>query len=224
MLTILSLFGKSPFAPLQKHMEKVIACVNMIPEIFEAVYEKNYKLIEELAKEISKFEHHADLIKNDIRNHLPRSYYLPIDRSHFLEILTFQDSLADAAEDIAILLTRKELQVPEGLEQELKLVIKKTLEAFKGVCRIIHEMHELLECSFGGHEAEKVRTFVEDVALKEHEADLLQRELFKNLISKEKQITYTTYDLWCKIFNKIADLSNLSEKLAYRVRMTLDIK
>jgi uncharacterized protein len=224
MLTILSLFGRSPFAPLQSHMEKVTACVKMVPQLFEALSLEDYEKIDKLAKEISKLEHHADLMKNDIRNNLPKSYYLPIDRSHLLEILALQDRLADTAEDIAILLTLKKLQVPEGLEESLKAVLNKNLESFDGVCRIIHELQELLECSFGGREAEKVRTFVDDVAYKEHEADLLHRELFKKLIGKEDVISYTSYDLWCKIFNAIADISNLSEKLANRVRMTLDIK
>lgn len=224
MLTILNLFGRSPFAPLQSHMEKVIACVKMISQLFEAIYQENYEIIDGIAKEISRLEHHADLIKNDIRNHLPRSYYLPIDRSHLLEILSIQDDLADTAEDIAILTTLKNLKVPEGMERDIKSVLEKNLEAFDGTCRIIHELHELLESSFGGREAEKVRALVDEVALKEHQADILHRALFKKLIEKENEISYTTYDLWCKIFQKVANLSNLSEKLANRVRMTLDVK
>jgi uncharacterized protein Yka (UPF0111/DUF47 family) len=37
MLTILNLFGRSPFAPLESHMEKVSECVGMLKILFEAL-------------------------------------------------------------------------------------------------------------------------------------------------------------------------------------------
>lgn len=105
MLTIAKLFGKSPFAPLRSHMEKVAGCISTLPEIFKALDKQNKEEIEKISKKISKMEHEADLTKNDIRNHLPKSIFMPIARPHFLEILSLQDALADKAEDIAILLT-----------------------------------------------------------------------------------------------------------------------
>ena len=66
--------------------------------------------IEKLVADLSRMEHEADLTKNDIRNHFPKSLFLPIDRAHFLEILSVQDSIADKAEDIGILLTLRPLE------------------------------------------------------------------------------------------------------------------
>jgi predicted phosphate transport protein (TIGR00153 family) len=66
-----NLFAKSPFLPLQSHMEKVAACVQKIEELFEAYYDKDYEKMEKISQELSQLEHAADLTKNEIRNHLP---------------------------------------------------------------------------------------------------------------------------------------------------------
>ena len=224
MLTILNLFGRSPFAPLRSHMEKVTQCVYKILDLFEALQQEDFEKLEKIASQISELEHEADLTKNDIRNHLPKTLYLAIDRSNLLEILALQDSIADKAEDIAVLVTLKPVKMIDSLKPDFNAFLEKNIESFNGAHNIIKEIHELLESSFGGIEAEKVRSMVDDVAFKEHEADILQRKLLKGLFNAENEMSYGTFHLWQKIFEAIASISNLSEKLAYRVRMNLDIK
>src|SRR5690349_18226519 len=87
MLNIARLFGKSPFAPLQSHMKKVALCIERLADIFNALSKMDLEKIDKLVADLSRMEHEADLTKNDIRNHLPKSLFLPIDRAHFLEIL-----------------------------------------------------------------------------------------------------------------------------------------
>jgi len=224
MLTILNLFGRSPFAPLQTHMERIASCVHCLPDFFNAMLKTDYTQMETIAQEISKLEHKADLTKNDIRNHLPKSLFLPIDRHHLLEILTLQDSIADRAEDVAVLATLKHLKIEDFFRAPFFEFLNKNIEAFDEAHLIINEMHDLLESSFGGSEAEKVCEMVDRVAFKEHEADLIQRQLLKALFSAEDRMPYTTFHLWQKIIEGLGDLSNLSEKLGWRVRRTLELK
>ncbi|MGA8165263.1 MAG: TIGR00153 family protein [Waddliaceae bacterium] len=224
MLTILNLFGRSPFAPLESHMEEVANCVYLLTELFEALPKNDFSILEEIAKRIYKQEHQADLTKNDIRNHLPKSIFLPIDRGNLLEILTIQDSIADRAEDIAVLVTLKPIEMIESIREDFQQFLAKNIETFNGARTIIKELHELLESSFIGIEAEKVRKMVDDVAYKEHETDLIQRKLLKSLFHAEDDMGYATFFLWQKIFESIGSISNLSENLAYRIRMTLDLK
>lgn len=222
--TILSLFGRSPFAPLQSHMEKVACCVYMLPELFNALSNKDYKRVNEIADKISKLEHEADLTKNDIRNHLPKTLFLAIDRGHLLEILALQDHIADTAEDIAVLVTLKPLEFYPEVKADFQQFLDKNIEAYNSTQQIIKEMHELLESSFGGIEAQKVESMIADVAYKEHEADLIQRKLLKGLIKIESDMPYSSFYLWLKIFEAIAAIANLSENLANRIRMTLELK
>jgi len=205
-------------------MAKVSQCVHQLPELFQALQAKDYETVERIAEKISEFEHEADVTKNDIRNHLPKSLFLPIDRSSLLEVLSIQDSMADRAEDVAVLLTLKHIEILDIFKDDFYHFLNKNIESFDGSRLIIKEMHELLESSFGGVEAVKVRAMVDMVAYQEHEADILQRKLLKSLYKTEDKITYSTFDLWQKIFSSLSSISNLSEKLAYRVRMMLELK
>lgn len=224
MLTILNLFGRSPFAPFQKHMEQVSECVSLLADLFTALKNDDKEKVAALATSISELEHQADVTKRDIRNHLPKRIYLPVDKNHLLEMLSIQDTIADKAEDIAIMVTLKDLNLPPDLQAPFDAFLQKNLEAFDGVRHVIQEFTELLETSFGGTEANKVRTMVDAVAYNEHEADLLQRGLFKGLIMAEDQLKYSDFYLWSQTFEAIASISNLSEKLAYRMRMMLELK
>lgn len=224
MQTLLNLFGRSPFAPIQDHMEQVSQCVNLLRSLFDAVHSGNFDQAETIATKISKLEHKADLIKNDIRNHLPSGLYLPIARGDLLEILSLQDHLADQAEDIAILSTLKKLEIPKSFQNDFIAFLEKNMEAFETTSKIIKQLHELLGSSFGGAEAEKVRRLVEQVSFSEHEADLYQRKLLKRLYNDEVEMPYSSFALIQQILQATSDLSNISETLAHRIRMTLDVR
>jgi predicted phosphate transport protein (TIGR00153 family) len=224
MLTLLKLFGRSPFAPLRIHMDKVANCVEKVPDLFFALQSDDQQKVHQLAKEISDLEHEADLTKNDIRNHLSKGLFFLVDRSDLLEILSIQDSIADKAEDISVLLTIRPLKIEPSFQEDFQFFLQKNMEAFQITRQIIQELNELLETSFGGLEAEKVKEMVEQVAFKEHEADLLQMSLLKKLFNSENELPYPVFHLWLKIFEEIGWLSNLSETLSNRIRMLLEVK
>ena len=220
MRALTKLLGKSPFAPLKSHMEKVALCVEKLTEIF-SVLDKGS--IEPLSKELSELEHEADIVKNDIRNHL-KGLYLPIDRSQFLEILSFQDSIADKAEEIAMLLTLHPLENLSEFATDLQSFFHKNLEAFQDVLVITGEMQELLESSFGGIEAEKVKRLVEKASFKEYEADKAKYALTKKLFAKSQGLSTPGFYLWIRLIEEVGQLSHLSERLANRIRMILELK
>ncbi|NCF71742.1 MAG: TIGR00153 family protein, partial [Chlamydiales bacterium] len=177
MRILANIFGRSPFSLLQNHMEKVTVCISKLPELLEAFSKNDTKLVAELSKEVSKLEHHADITKNDIRNHLSTSLFLPIARESLLEILGLQDSIADKAEDIGVLLTFRSVEMPENFAKEMRIFLEKNIECFETTHKIVQELDELLEFSFGGVEADKVRSLVEQVAFQEHEVDIIQRKV-----------------------------------------------
>jgi uncharacterized protein len=224
MYTIAKLFGKSPFAPLQTHMEKVALCIKQLPLLFEAIRKKNTKAIHSISKKISKLEHEADLTKNDIRNHLPKSIFLPIDRAALLEILSLQDSLADKAEDIGVIATIGMLESIPEIASDFEKFYSLNIKTFEKVKEVIKEFDSLLETSFGGLEATKVKEMTEKVSYMEHEVDTLQFKITRHLYELGDTLKYPVFHLWMSLIKEIAAISNTSEKLANRVRMTLELK
>jgi len=149
---------------------------------------------------------------------------MPVSKAALLEILSLQDDIADDCEDIGILLTLKDLTLKDIFKDDFKSFLNKNFETYELIKEIIDEFDNLLETSFTGREAEKVRSMVSNVALKEHETDLTQRKLLKNIFSNEDQFTYAEFQLWLLILREIRTLSNTSEKLAHRIRNLLDLE
>jgi predicted phosphate transport protein (TIGR00153 family) len=224
MLNIARLFGKSPFAPLQTHMNKVASCVEKLTRVIELLPKMEMDKIERLVTELSSLEHEADLTKNDIRNHLPTSIFMPIDRTHFLEILSIQDSIADKTEEIGILLTLRPLEQFATFKDEFSTLYKKNAAVFWDAKQIIEEIDELLESSFGGIEAEKVKSMVEQTAYKEYEAGKMKQQLMKRLFTNGDSLSVPSFFLWQQLIEEISNLAKLSEKLANRIRMILELK
>ena len=225
MLTIARLFGKSPFAPHQNHMDKVASCIEALPHLFKAFLDQDAEAIQKIGEQISKLEHDADLTKNDIRNHLPRSIFLPLDRSAILDILSLQDALADQAEEIAhnAALLPVPLELIPEIKDDFSILCQKNVEVFRLARQVIKELEDLLECSFGGIEAEKVKGMVEQVAFYEYEIAQIKNRLLKTLYHKGERLPYPAFHLGLTLIEEISNLARLSEKLGNRIRMLLEL-
>lgn len=224
MLTIAKLFGKSPFAPLQTHMKKVSSCIDKLESILSAIHKRQPEKILALVNELSEMEQQADMTKNDIRNHLPKSIFMPIDRSHFLEILSIQDSIADKAEEVALTLSLKNPAYLDELAPDLIKLFSDSHQTFLHTKKIIAEIDELLESSFGGVEAERVKEMVEQTAAKESITQKEKHNLLKKLFAVSDDFPASNFSLLLKVIEMIADIAHLSERLANRIRMVLEIK
>jgi len=224
MRTIAKLFSRSPFSPLQTHLKKVDLCFDALDTLFNKISSLDIKAIEAASLEISKLEHDADITKNDIRNHLPKSLFLPIDRGQFLEILSLQDTLADKCEDIALTLTLHELADVGNIKADVLELFSKSKTVYKSSVRIIREIDELLESSFGGQEAEKVQAMVEVAVIQAEVVDKMKRVLLKKLYQQGANLNAPSFNFWQKLIEEIADFSHTAEKLAHRIRMVLELR
>lgn len=221
MSIISKLFGKSPFEPLYQHMMKVKECVDLVRPLMDAFLKGEDKKLNEMAAKIFKAEHDADMVKKDIRNNLPKSIFLPVARGDLLSFLKEQDSIADSAEDLAVLLTMRKTVVPDELKDELRDFVEKVLETYEVAMTVSSEIKVLAETSFGGVEAHKVMDLIEKLKLKEWEADKAQMEAAKKMFSIEKKLDPVSVMLWMHIFNELGTLANHAENAGDRMRMML---
>ena len=81
-----SLFGRSPFKPMQEHISVVHECAGEVPALFEALCAGDQAGVVAAKERIFELEERADEIKNQLRAHLPRSLLLPVDRRDLLEV------------------------------------------------------------------------------------------------------------------------------------------
>lgn len=222
--TIARLFGKSPFYALQTHMKKVKACILQLDKVFDAIDKGKGSSVEQLVKALSKLEHEADLTKNDIRNHLPKSVFLPIDKVPFLEILSLQDCISDQAEEVGRMLTLYDFSNHGDLFAHIKALYEKNIEAFWQARTIVKELDDLLESSFGGIEAEKVKAMVEQSSFLEYEVDKMKHEILKDFFKSGDDVDAKVVYLFTHIIDEINKIAHFAEKLANRIRMVLELK
>ena len=221
MSIISKLFGKSPFEPLYQHMLKVKGCVDLVRPLMDAFIKGENKKVKEVAAKIFKAEHDADVVKKDIRNNLPKSILLPVARGDLLSFLKEQDSIADSAEDLAVLLTMRETKVPEEIKDELRTFVDRVLETYEVAITVSSEIKVLAETSFAGVEAHKVMDLIEELKLKEWEADKAQMEAVKKMFSIEKKLDPVSVMMWMHIFGELGTLANHAENAGDRMRMML---
>jgi hypothetical protein len=221
MSIISKLFGKSPFEPLHQHMLKVKACVGLVRPLMDAFLKGEQEKVKDVARKIFKAEHDADIVKKEIRSRLPKSILLPVARGDILRFLKEQDNIADSAEDLAALLILRKTTVPEELTEKLKNFVDKVLETYEVAMTVSSEIKLLAETSFGGEEAHKVMELIEQLKLKEWEADKAQMTAAKKMFSIEKKLDPVSVMMWMHIFRELGTLANHAENAGDQMRLML---
>ena len=221
MADMKSLFKVSPFEPLREHYNKVMECVAMVKPMFETMRGGDYDRLESLAQEVFKAEHDADVIKNDIRQTIPRSFFLPVFRGDLLGYLKLQDDIADEVEDIAVLLTIKRLAWPEPLAETLFAYINKVVSVCGKTQTLSDHLAVLVEHNFDSAGIERALEMIRAIEKAEWEADRLGYALAKELFAEEDNMRATDIFLWSKVFGELGQLANHAENIGDRLRRML---
>ncbi|MBC8431232.1 MAG: TIGR00153 family protein [Desulfobacterales bacterium] len=211
------LLRQSPFKPLQEHMRVVAKCVAEFMPLFEALFERDQNRVKEIAEKIDKIESEADAIKNGLRLNLPKTIFLPVARPDLLVLISEQDSIADSVENIAGILTVREMEVPEAMRALLMELIQATIDTFNKALKVIEELDELLEVGFRGKYSSIVTDMVVDLKQTEEITDDLAKELDRILFSLEDQLKPVSVILWYKLIKEIGEVANHSENVGDRI-------
>ncbi|MET0067292.1 MAG: TIGR00153 family protein [Candidatus Thiodiazotropha sp.] len=218
---IASLLGLSPFKPLQEHMGLITACIAEIPGLFEALIAGDQDGLKAAKEKIFDLEHQADEIENNIRAHLPKSLFMPVDRRDLLELLEMQDSIADTAQDIAGLMMERDMSVPEGMADPLMAFVNRCVDTCNQASTIIEELDELLETGFRGNRASRVEEMVEALSIVEDETDEMGMTLARSLFAQEETMNPVSVMFWYQMIQWIGDLADYAEKVGDRMRLLI---
>ena len=216
-----SLFGRSPFKPMQEHMRSVKKCAHQVPKIFEALCDGDEEKVNAIKDRISELENEADDIKNEMRAHLPKSLLMPVDRRDLLEVLDLQDSIADTAQDIAGLLVERKMEVPKDMRKPLLAMTQRCVDACDQATRIIERLDELIETGFRGPESDAVIEMVDQLNKIESDTDQMGLELTRSLFAHEDDMKPVSVIFWYNLINMIGELADYSEKVGNRLRLLL---
>lgn len=221
MKSILGLFGRSPFRPMQEHMEVVARCAAEVAPLIDAVAAGDGAAVEACKAHIFELEQQADDIKNEIRAHLPKSLMMPVDRRDLLEILHAQDSIADTAQDIAGLCVMKKLTLPEGFDGRLQDLVATVNAAVRQCLAVINELDELLETGFRGRQVERVEAMIGELASIEEKSDHQGMDLAGHLFGQDERMSPGTFFIWNDMIVRIGDLADFAQDVGDRLRLLI---
>jgi len=216
---IASLLGSSPFKPLQAHMRIVSECVSEVPALFDALIAGDQDKLVKQKDLIFAKENEADELENQLRAHLPKSIFMPVDRRDLLELLDMQDSIADIAQDIAGMMVERDMSMPAEMEEPLTALVQRCVETCQHAATIIEELDELIEMGFRGREATKVDEMVAKLSEIEEETDQMGMALARTLFSKEDEMKPVSVIFWYQMIQWIGDLADYAEKVGDRMRL-----
>ncbi len=221
MRSILRLFAKSPFKALGAHMDKGHECYSMLEPLFEAAFAEDYDKVDEVFRQIHVLEHEADKLKDEIRESLPRSLFLPVARRDLLATLKAQDSIPDAAEDIAMLVRIRPTKYPTWLQEEVRHLLRSVIVVCESTREIVDQLDLLVRVSFSGHQAEKVLKMIDENGKFEHETDKIGYKLARSLYEHEAEFSPVDIFMLNDVFKALGGLANSAERVAKGFRLYL---
>ncbi|EIK54574.1 phosphate transport regulator [Stutzerimonas stutzeri TS44] len=216
-----SLFGRSPIGPMQQHMAKSHECAANLVPFFQAVMAQNWERVEQIQQEMVQLENEADKLKKSVRQHLPKSLFLPVPRSDLLDLLSVQDKIANRAKDIAGLMLGRCMNIPPQLQPQMLAYVQRCVDASTQALKALKELDALLETGFSGREAALVEKMVEELEDIERDTDRMQVAVRRNLYQLEKDLPPVDVIFLYKIIEWVGDIADRAERVGNRLEQLL---
>lgn len=216
-----NIFGSSPVMPLEKHIEAAHRCARQLRPLFEAVIEGDWERVSRVKAEIDGIENEADDLKNRIRQHLPKSLFMPVPRQDLLELLLVQDKIANLAKDVASIVTLRQMQIPEALAQPFLEYLDRVLDSTRQARKSVRELDELFTTGFRGREAELVASMIAKLDTIESETDEHKLRLSRRLFEMEESLRPVDTMFLYRIIDLVGNIADMAERVGRRLELLL---
>ncbi|MEA3428076.1 MAG: TIGR00153 family protein [Thermodesulfobacteriota bacterium] len=180
-IPFLSLFITSPFDGLLEHVEKVKECILTFRQAIECYLSGEYIAFKKCREKVSELEREADVIKQHIREHLPKGTMMPIDKFELFRYLRQQDAVLDTVEDaLDWIFYRPEPVIPEELKKDFLLLIALNIDPVDEMSKMVLEAKKYFE-TFNETQRNLVKKIIRNLRRDEHEADEVEHRLKKKI-------------------------------------------
>jgi len=228
----LSILGKlldstTPFDLLLKHLSKAMECVDLTKPLLLAATTGNAEEVLHLADQVFKLEHEADGIKNQIRDHLPKSMLMSVSRSDLLAYLREQDGLADKVEDLAAMLCMRNIRLPEewangGFRDDLLKLADYAVTTARQASAMVKRFEELRRKGFSGDITEKLREEAGAVGHMEWKVDKLQYKLVQSVLGLDNPgWPFASSYLLLEVIRALGKLADHAEGMGDYIRLMI---
>lgn len=217
--SILKLFARSPFEPLDEHAEKVKLTVFRMDEAVRAYVDGDAARVSSLYPEISALEHDADKVKHTIREKLPSSAAIAVDRADVLSYLKQQDDVANSAETVAQLLEIKMVRMPPAVRDAILKMDGEMLTTVDEHVTAANRIIALLDAGSTSRHMGEIQELIDRVDAQKHRVDVTRLEAMKTIYRHERELGEIGVYHLLGIVRELGWVAEHAESAANRLRL-----
>jgi len=218
---ITSLFGKSPIAPLQKHMKQVHSCLKDFAVFAKATKAQDWDKAETIHISINNKEQKADQLKKKLRMNLPSTFMMPFSRRDLLDVLLIQDSIANITKDLSGLMMTRRMVFPEQIAGDFIKLAGLCIKTSAAALTAINELDELLETAFSSRQRKIVGKMIKTVNELEHETDDAQNDIRNKLFALESDLPPVDVMFYYRAIEWLGETADAAQKVGSRFEVML---
>jgi uncharacterized protein len=213
---LLKLFRQSPFDGLLKHAEYIRDSGPIFRLAFLAYLDENPDEFENHHNQVTILEHQGDLVKRNIRGHLPRGILMPMDKFQLLWYLREQDKILDSVQDALHWLSYRKTHVPDEMVDDLLLMVEKVIEVLKSVHPLVSTAANYFT-SFSEEMRNKVKQEIGLIREYEMESDQVERKLLSDVLAYPFDNPTSAFHL-TRLIEYMGNVSNHAENAGDMMR------
>ncbi len=215
------MFGYSPIAPLQKHMGVVHETVQHLTPLFAAMVKEDWATVKKEQENVATGEHAADDMKREMRHHLPKGLFMPVDRRDVLDVLLMQDEIANQAKDVSGVILSRKMSLPDSMHQPFIAFGQRCIDAVGQSLKVISTLDELLEAGFRGLDVDRVEDQIDILNTIESETDMGLRILQRELFEYEEEMSPIDVMFTYQILSSIGGIADYAQRVGSRLQLML---
>lgn len=182
------LFGKSPIAPIQRHMHLAQESVQMLCELLTALADGEQQRAGDIQALMTRSVADARELRHDVRMHLPRGLLLAMPRADLLQLVEIQQDIITRCMNLTLPLAQRGLTLTAALRTHLDALCSALADAADKALAAIRELDEMLELAFMHNERGPVREALDALGEQLKRCEEEHRRLLAELNEQESSL------------------------------------
>jgi len=213
---LLRLFRQSPFEGLLRHADYIRQSGPIFQLALIAYLDENPEEFEKHHNQVTILEHQGDLVKRNIRGHLPRGILMPMDKFQLIWYLREQDKILDSVQDALHWLSYRKTDIPDEMVDDLLLLVEKVNEVLKAVHPLVSSAESYFS-NFSEQQREKLKQEIRLIREFEFESDQVERELLSKILAYPFENSTSAFHL-ARLVEYMGNVANHAENAGDMMR------
>jgi len=217
--TLSELISKSPFGPIQVHMEKSKQCAEELLVYLDAATSNDWDKATTSRQKIIQLEKDADELKAETRDLLPKGLFLFVPRGDLLDLIGLADEIPNTIKDVSGLMYGRKMIIPSQISTSFKEFSTEAVSAVTTASAAIDQLTEVSRLAFGSKASTELDKIIASLDSKEREIDQLEVVVRQQLFDIEKDLPPVDVMFLYDVINKIGQLADRAEQLGHRLTL-----